>query len=57
MIKKEYIQPKVKEIKVNLPVVLAAGSPSENLNQDEEIIEDDDIACVDMKLNDRNAIS
>jgi len=28
MIKKEYIQPTVKEIKVNLPVVLAADSLS-----------------------------
>jgi hypothetical protein len=54
MIKKEYIQPEVKEVKVILPTILAG---SEQVNPTDEIEEDDDIACVDMKLNDRNAIS
>ena len=28
--KRTYIQPTVKEIKINLPVVLAAGSPTQD---------------------------
>ena len=45
MIKKEYIQPEVKEIKVNLPAVLAAeslpGSNGYSLGDDENIDETD----------------
>jgi hypothetical protein len=44
MIKKEYIQPTVKEIKINLPVVLASGSnddptwsPNDEDDQEEDL--------------------
>ena len=43
MIKKEYIQPEVKEIKVNLPAVLAA----ESLERSEETVSKNDIQSLD----------
>jgi len=45
--KKIYIQPTVKEIKINLPVVLAAGSPTQDpesqtyLDPEEETYDND----------------
>ena len=46
MIKKEYIQPEVKEIKINLPVVLAAAS----LEKTEEEVEESDIQSFDLEF-------
>ena len=44
MIKKEYIQPEVKEVKVILPTILAG---SEQIDQNDEIVEENDIASLD----------
>ena len=44
MIKKEYIQPEVKEVKVILPTILAG---SEQVDQNEVIEEESDIASLD----------
>ena len=44
MIKKEYIQPEVKEVKVILPTILAG---SEQVDPDEVIEEESDIASLD----------
>ena len=44
MIKKEYIQPEVKEVKVILPTILAG---SEQVDPTEEIEEESDIASLD----------
>ena len=44
MIKKEYIQPEVKEIKLILPTILAG---SEQVDPTEVIEEEDDIASLD----------
>ena len=46
MIKKEYIQPTVKEIKVNIPAVLAANSPGEDVSS-EEVDNEEEIASLD----------
>ena len=45
MIKKEYIQPTVKEIKINLPVVLASGSNEDVTDGQED--DPNDIASLD----------
>ena len=44
MIKKEYIQPEVKEIKLILPTILAG---SEQVDPTDEIEEESDIASLD----------
>ena len=44
MIKKEYIQPEVKEIKLILPTILAGSEP---VNPTDEIEEESDIASLD----------
>ena len=46
MIKKEYIQPEVKEIKVNIPAVLAANSPGESVSS-EEVNDENEIASLE----------
>jgi hypothetical protein len=46
MIKKEYIQPTVKEIKINLPVVLTA----ESLGKSDEEVEEGDIQSFDAEF-------
>ena len=50
MIKKEYIQPEVKEIKVNIPAVLAANSPGENINNTQEVDEEEEIASLTVEF-------
>ena len=49
MIKKEYIQPEVKEIKVNIPAVLAANSPGESVSS-EEVNNEEEIASLDAEF-------
>ncbi len=54
MIKKEYIQPEVKEIKLILPTILAG---SEQVDQSDNYIEDeDDIASLNVNLSGSNAV-
>ena len=45
MKKKEYIQPEAKEIKLRLQSVILAGS--EQLDYEDTIVDDDDIASTD----------
>ena len=47
MIKKEYIQPEVKEVKVILPTILAG---SEQVDPTEVIEEESDIASLDVEF-------
>ena len=47
MIKKEYIQPEVKEIKILLPTILAG---SEQLDPNDEIVDQEDIASMDLEF-------
>ena len=47
MIKKEYIQPEVKEIKLILPTILAG---SEQVDPSEEIDDQEDIASMDLEF-------
>ena len=47
MIKKEYIQPEVKEIKLILPTILAG---SEQVVQSEVIDDENDIASLDVEF-------
>jgi len=47
MIKKEYIQPEVKEIKLILPTILAG---SEQVDQSEVIDDENDIASLDVEF-------
>ena len=44
MIKKEYIQPEVKEVEINLPTILAGSEQIDNT----EITEQSDIAGLDL---------
>ena len=55
MIKKEYIQPEVKEIKLILPTILAGST--ESIDQTDTYIEDeDDIASLNVNLSGSNAV-
>ena len=54
MIKKEYIQPEVKEVKILLPTILAGSY--ESIDQTDYIEEEDDIASLNVDLSGSNAV-